>query len=249
MIFGNNHPAISFLLLLAVADDGIGLAIIAIFYPDPLFPVEPLWLLLTLAGMLIAHALRTQRISSYWPYILTGGVLSWAGLFKAHLHPALALVFIIPFLPHAMVERKHLFEEDIGDHATIARFEHEWKTIVDFGLFLFGLANAGVGFSQIGTATWLVLLSLLTGKTAGIFALGSIAVMLGFPMPVGMQKKELLVVGIIAGFGFTVALFVAGVAFIDPVHQGAAKMGAMLSCVASLIAVMAAKVLKIKKAR
>jgi NhaA family Na+:H+ antiporter len=249
LIFGNHHPAISFLLLLAVADDGIGLAIIALFYPDPRFPVEPLWLLLTLAGMLIAHALRTQRIRSYWPYIIMGGILSWSGLFKAHLHPALALVFIIPFLPHAMAETKHLFEEDCTDCSTIAQFEHEWKIIVDFGLFLFGLVNAGVGFSQVGTATWLVLLSLIAGKTAGIFALGSIAVRLGFPMPRGMQLKELLVVGIIAGFGFTVALFVAGVAFIDPVHQGAAKMGAMLSCLAALIAVMAAKLLKIQKAR
>jgi NhaA family Na+:H+ antiporter len=247
LIFGNNHPAISFLLLLAVADDGIGLAIIALFYPDPRFPVDPQWLLLTLAGMLIAYALRTQRIRSYWPYILMGGILSWAGLFKAHLHPALALVFIIPFLPHAMIETKHFFEEDCTDCSTIARFEHEWKLIVDFGLFFFGLANAGVGFSQVGMATWLVLLSLLAGKTAGIFAFGSIAVRLGFPMPQGMQKKELLVVGIISGFGFTVALFVAGVAFIDPVHQGAAKMGAMLSCVAGLIAVMIAKLLKIRK--
>ena len=129
----------------------------------------------------------------------------------------------------------------------MAQFEHEWKIIVDFGLFMFGLANAGVTFAQVGTATWLVLLSLIAGKTAGIFAFGSIAVRLGFPMPQGMQMKELLVVGIIAGFGFTVALFVAGVAFIDPVHQGAAKMGAMLSCLAALIAVIAAKLLKIKK--
>ena len=120
MVFGNNHPAISFLLLLAVVDDGIGLVIIALFYPDPRFPVELLWLLLTLAGMLIAYVLRTQRIRSYWPYILSGGVLSWAGLFKAHLHPALALVFIIPFLPHAVAETKHLFEEDRTDLSTIA---------------------------------------------------------------------------------------------------------------------------------
>jgi Na+:H+ antiporter, NhaA family len=247
LIFGNNHPAISFLLLLAVADDSIGLAIIALFYPDPRFPVVPFWLLLTLGGMLIAYALKKQRIRSYWPYILMGGILSWVGLFKAHLHPALALVFIIPFLPHAVVETKHLFEEDCTDCSTIARFEHEWKILVDFGLFFFGLANAGVGFSQVGTATWLVLFSLVAGKTAGIFAFGSIAVRLGFPMPRGMQKKELLVVGIISGIGFTVALFVAGVAFIDPVHQDAAKMGAMLSCVAGLIAVMAAKLLKIKK--
>lgn len=247
MLFGNNHPAVAFLVLLAVADDGIGLAIIAIFYPNPLLPVEPLWLFLTLAGMAVAYLLRQGRIKSYWPYILIGGGLSWAGLFQAHLHPALALVFIIPFLPHRGFEEKHMFEEDTADRSTIAQYEHEWKIIVDFGLFMFGLANAGVAFSQVDTATWLVLAALLVGKTAGIFSLGYLAYKLGFPLPQGMQKKELVVVGIIAGFGFTVALFVAGEAFINPAHQGAAKMGAMLSCSSALIAVIAAKLLKIRR--
>ena len=247
MLFGNNHPAISFLVLLAVADDGIGLAIIAIFYPNPLLPVEPLWLFLTLAGMAVAYLLRRGRVKSYWPYILIGGGLSWAGLFQAHLHPALALVFIIPFLPHAPFETKHMFEDNPADHSTGALFEHEWKVIVDFGLFLFGFANAGVEFSSVGTATWLVLAALLVGKTAGIFSLGYLAYKLGFPLPQGMQKKELAVVGIIAGFGFTVALFIAGEAFVDPAHQGAAKMGAMLSCSSALSAVIAAKLLKIKR--
>jgi len=247
MLFGNNHPAVAFLVLLAVADDGIGLAIIAIFYPNPLLPVKPLWLFLTLAGMTAAYLLRRGRVKSYWPYILVGGGLSWAGLFQAHLHPALALVFIIPFLPHRGFEEKHMFEEDTADRSTIAQYEHEWKIIVDFGLFMFGLANAGVAFSQVDTPTWLVLAALLVGKTAGIFSLGYLAYKLGFPLPQGMQKKELVVVGIIAGFGFTVALFVAGEAFINPAHQGAAKMGAMLSCSSALIAVIVAKLLKIKR--
>jgi len=248
MVFGGKHPAISFLLLLAVADDGIGLAIIAVFYPNPLLPVEPHWLLLTLAGMAAAFFLRSRRVRSYWPYVLLGGSLSWLGLFRAHLHPALALVFIIPFLPHAAFEDKHLFEEDEADRSTIARFEHEWKVIVDFGLFMFGLANAGVEFSGIGTATWLVVAALLVGKGAGIFALGSLAEMLGFPLPDGMGKKELFVAGLIAGFGFTVALFVAGEAFVDPLHQGAAKMGAMLSCGAAVIGLLAGRFFRIKRA-
>ncbi|TAL23544.1 MAG: sodium:proton antiporter [Nitrospirae bacterium] len=247
MVFGSNHPAISFLLLLAVADDGIGLAIIAVFYPNPTLPVEPLWLILTLAGMLAAYGLRKMRVRSYWPYVLFGGGLSWGGLFNAHLHPALALVFIIPFLPHAKMEKKHIFEEDLADRSAIAMFEHEWKIIVDFGLFMFGLANAGVEFSRIGTATWLVVAALLAGKTIGIFSLGVIAEKLGFPLPHNMKRKELFVAGIIGGFGFTVALFVAGEAFIEPALQGAAKMGAMLSCLSALLALIAARVLKIKK--
>jgi len=247
MIFGSNHPAISFLLLLAVADDGIGLAIIAVFYPDPNFPVEPVWLVLTLCGMLAAYGLRKMRAGSYWPYLLIGGGLSWMGLFKSHLHPALALVFIIPFLPHRKKEKLHMFEEDMADRSTIARFEHEWKIIVDFGLFMFGLANAGVEFSRIGTPTWLVVSALMMGKTIGIFSLGVIAEKLGFPLPHKVRKKELFVVGIVSGIGFTVALFVAGVAFAEPVIQSAAKMGAMLSCLSALVAIVAGRALKIKK--
>jgi Na+:H+ antiporter, NhaA family len=248
MVFGRDHPAVSFLVLLAVADDGIGLAIIAIFYPDPLLPVKPVWLLLTLAGMGTAFFIRKGRVGSYWPYVLVAGGLSWVGLYSANLHPALALVFIVPFMPHASFERKHMFDEDTDDPSTISRFEREWKIIVDFGLFMFGLANAGVEFSSVGTATWLVLAALLIGKTGGIFSLGYLAHRLGFPLPHGMQKKELLVVGIIGGFGFTVALFVAGEAFIDPAHRGAAKMGAMLSCTSALIAMIAARLLKVRRA-
>ena len=247
MVFGSNHPAISFLLLLAVADDGIGLAIIAVFYPDPSLPVEPLWLVLTLIGMVISYGLRKLRIRSYWPYVLFGGGFSWEGLFESHLHPALALILIIPFLPHAKAERLHVFEEDPADRSAIAQFEHEWKIIVDFGLFMFGLANAGVEFSRIGTATWLVVTALLAGKTIGIFTLGVIAEKIGFPMPHNVRKKELFVVGIIGGFGFTVALFVAGEAFIEPTLQGAAKMGAMLSCLSALVALIAGRALKIRK--
>ena len=145
------------------------------------------------------------------------------------------------------MEKKHFFEEDIEDRTPLSQYEHDWKVIVDFGLFMFGLANAGVAFSAFGTATWLVLVSLLAGKSVGVFTFGNIAKMLGFPLPTGMSGKDLLMAGVIAGIGFTVALFVAGEAFTDPVIQGAAKMGAMLSFVAAIIAVPLGKILRIRK--
>ncbi len=247
MVFGASHPAVSFLLLVAVADDAVGLAIIAVFYPDPNLPIEPLWLSLTALAMLLAFAFRSRRVLTYWPYVLFGGGLSWTGLFMAHLHPALALVFIIPFIPHAIREKKHLFEEDLRDLTPLSQYEHDWKVIVDFGLFMFGLANAGVAFSAFGTATWLVLVALLAGKSVGVFTFGFIAEKLGFPLPEGMRKNDLLMAGLIAGIGFTVALFVAGEAFTDPEIQGAAKMGAMLSFGAAIIAKPLGKILGIGK--
>jgi NhaA family Na+:H+ antiporter len=247
LIFGANHPVIAFLLLFAIVDDAVGLVIIALFYPDPRFPVAPFWLLLTAAGMGIALLLRRRQVNNYWPYLLGGGVPCWAGLFNAHLHPALALVFIVPFLPHPPTETLHLFEEDPEDYSALSRFENEWKLFVDFGLFMFGLANAGVELSAVGTATWLVLGALLFGKMIGIFAMGIFGEKLGFPLPQGMRRKHLLVAGLIAGIGFTVALFIAGEAFTDPAVQGAAKMGAMLSIAVFPIAWGAARLLGIRE--
>jgi len=243
MVFGSAHPAVSFLLLLAVADDAIGLAIIALFYPDPLHPVVPVWLLLTLGGMAAAYCLRRMEVRGYWPYITLGGGLSWAGLYLAHLHPALALVFIVPFLPHATRESKHLFEEDPADYSTLSRFEQEWKVVVDIGLFIFGLANGGVEFTNTGTVTWLVLASLLIGKTGGIFAFGCLAGMVGFKLPDGVKKRDLLVIGVVAGTGFTVAIFVAGQAFVDHAVMDAAKMGAMFSAISVLIGILLGRLL------
>src|SRR6185369_1020042 len=139
-----------------------------------------------------AYLLRRNNIQSYWPYLVLGGGPSWFGLVKAHLHPALALAFIIPFLPHPPIETKHLFDEDSRDLSPLARFEHEWKVVVDFGLFMFGLANAGVRFVSIGTATWLVLASLAIGKTGGIFSMGWLGHKLGHTLPAKVGNKELL---------------------------------------------------------
>ena len=237
-IFGSHHPAISFLLLLAIADDALGLAIIAIFYGDPVNPAQPLWLLCTGAAMGLCYFFRYRGVMSYWPYVLAGGSLSWFGLFQGHLHPALALVFVIPFLPHPPREREHFFDVDPKDLSPLSRFEHDWKLFVDLGLFMFGLVNGGVAFEQLGSATWLVFISLLVGKTAGISLFGALGQRLGFPLPAGMGLRELVATGMIAGIGFTVALFVAGEAFTDPALAGGAKMGAMLSVFAFIPAAL-----------
>jgi len=247
LIFGNSHPAIAFLLLLAIVDDAIGLAIIAIFYPDPSMAKEPLWLLLIGCGMLASWTMRRKRMSNYWPYVIAGGGVSWTGLYLAGFHPALALVPIVPFLPHPPRERKHLFEQDPHDISTLSAFEHEWKVIVDFGLFMFGLANAGVHLTSIGTETWLVFLGLLFGKWIGIFTCSFLGVKCGFNLPERMDFKDLAIVGLVSGIGFTVSLFIADQAFVDPVLKEEAKMGALLSIGIALIAIIAAKLLAIKK--
>ena len=262
LVFGNGHPAVNFLLLLAVADDAIGLGIIAVFYSDPEHPVNPQWLLLTLGGMAAAFGMRRLHVS-HWPwYIIIGGGLSWVGLLKASIEPALALVVIVPFLPDPRVALGLFVEETDGDPATqrtphadyalihhqspLDQFEHQLKLLVDLGLFFFAFANAGVAFGSINAVTFMVLLSLIAGKTVGVSAFSLVGSRLGFPLPTGMQAKHLVVAGLISGLGLTVALFVAGKAFTGPPFQDPAKMGAVLSGGVALLALAAGAALRVK---
>lgn len=239
-LFGARHPAVSFLLLLAVADDAIGLGIIAIGYPDPAHPTQWGNLVWCLPGMAFAYGLRLADVQNWVPYILVGGALCWWGLYSAHLHPALALVFIVPFLPGPKHDLGLYVDEDDGDiphhHSPLENFEHSLKLFVDFGLFFFALVNAGVSFGEINGLSWLIVTALILGKVVGIVGLSSLAVKLGFPLPAGMTFKHLLVTSCVAGLGLTVALFVCGQAFVDPSLQAAAKMGAVFSVAAAGIA-------------
>lgn len=266
VVFGPMHPAVNFLLLLAVVDDAIGLGIIAVFYPDPLHPVQPLWLLLVVGGMAAAFAIRRFRVRWWQAYIVIGGALSWIGLAKAGVEPALALAPIVPFLPH----RGHaapLFQEEaqiiaVPDernpegprtqvefygHSVLDQFEHQLKLFVDFGLFFFAFANAGVPLTSIGWVTMMVLVSLIVGKGIGVALFSWAASLCGFPLPKGMGVRHLVVVGVIAGLGLTVALFVAGKAFPgDSPFQDPGKMGAVFSIGAALVAYIIGTALRVK---
>ena len=258
LVFGPLHPAVSFLLLLAVVDDAIGLGIIAVFYPDPELPVQPAWLLLTVGGMAASYCLRRMRVTSWQIYVLIGGVMSWVGLAKAAIEPALALVVIIPFLPgphdDSEVRPEHGSDEDTPlstvsrthGHSPLERFEHQLKLFVDMGLFFFAFANAGVPFGTINQVTLIVLVSLIFGKTLGVSGFSLLAVRLGFPLPRGMGVRHLVLVGLISGIGLTVALFLAGKAFAGPPFQDPAKMGAVLSGLVGLVAIGAGAIVKVK---
>lgn len=243
-VFGKGHPAVSFLLLLAIADDAIGLGIIAIFYPDPAHPVQPMYLGLVAAGMALAYLFRIRGVRSFWPYVLAAGALSWAGLFAAGVHPALALVFIVPFMPHADHDEGLFAEREYSAPDTLNRFQHSFELPVDLGLFAFGLANAGVVFGAVGNATWAVLAALVVGKTVGIAGMALLGHALGFKLPDGVGIGAVTIVGLIAGIGLTVALFVAGVAYTDPGLVAAAKMGALLSVVAAPAAILLGRLRK-----
>jgi NhaA family Na+:H+ antiporter len=213
MIFGYKHPTTKFLLALAVLDDLIGMIIIAVFYSESIH-VE--WLSLVALGMALCALFRwVVKVDNHWPYLLVGIPLSWLGLHYTGVHAALALVPIVPFMPHERRDVGMFAEEDQPRHATDALnlFEHQFKPFVDVGLFFFGLTNAGVPFSAIGKETWITVAAIFVGKTFGIYLFTVIGRLFRLGLPAGMKMKEAFVMGNVAAIGFTVALFVTDVAF------------------------------------
>lgn len=244
LIFGAKHPAIPFLLLLAIADDALGLAILAIFYPTGTLRLMELVALLG-GAVGLAFWLRSRVRRSFCPYILVPGVVSWLAFFRGGLHPA--LVPIIPFLPRARRDRG-LFVEGHG-HDPLTRFEPWWTAPVQVVLLFFGLVNAGVPVSHTGAGTWIVLASILVGKPLGILLSTALGAAFGLHWPTGVSWRDLIVVGLAAAIGFTVALFFATAAFPVGPLLDEAKMGALLSFAAAGLALGAAYVCRVGRTR
>ncbi|MCY3982433.1 MAG: Na+/H+ antiporter NhaA [Roseovarius sp.] len=264
IIFGAGHPAVGFLLLLAIVDDACGLIILAVFYPRGDLAVE--WLLLSLVAAIAVYLVfnlgprmldrgKSQMPSStwvrkhlsFWPYLIAGAA-SWYAFHRAGIHPALGLLPIIPAIPHADIDFGIFAGEETARHDLLNDMEHNLKYPVEFILLSFGLMNAGVEFSAVGAATTLVLAGLLVGKPLGIWLFGVFAEKaLNLGLPDGMKQSDLFLVGCIAAIGFTVSLFIATVAFPPGDIQDAAKMGALLSFGAAGMALVAARIFKPNK--
>lgn len=264
LVFGAGHPAIRFLLLLAIADDAGGLLILAVFYPTG--DLAPFWLLLSLGAAVGVYLLfnrlprrldrhrqdrpnstLVRRALGFWPY-LGAGALSWYGFQQAGIHPALGLLPIVPTIPHADVSFGIFAEAEGYLDDLLNAIQHGLKGPVEFILFAFALVNAGVELSTMGDATWLVLAGLMIGKPVGILLMGWLAARpMGLGLPEGMRISDLFVMGCVAAIGFTVALFVAGVAFPPGVVQDAAKMGALMSFGAAIIALIMGRVFRVVK--
>jgi NhaA family Na+:H+ antiporter len=244
LIFPSTHPAIPFLLLLAIADDALGLIILAIFYPSGVISPGTFALFMGPA-LVVGWGLRRFRVRSFWPYVLGAGSLSWTALYLGGFHPALALVPIVPFLPPtagheqeaseaAHTVQHHDGAASHGPLSTLEAFEQWWLVPVQFILFFFGLVNAGVPLGAVGLPTAAVLAGLFFGKPIGIYLFTVASVKVGFERAHGLTDRALVVLGLVAGIGFTVALFFTTAAFPgggDVLVE--VKMGALASFVAA----------------
>jgi NhaA family Na+:H+ antiporter len=157
----------------------------------------------------------------------------------------LASLKIATAAPDVQVKSAELMmiEEKLEDvEAPLDRFVHLWHPYVAFGVMpLFALVNSGVAVGTIGWAELTgpvalgTMLGLVLGKMIGVFAFTMAVVTLGWaPMPASASPLKLLGVSTVAGIGFTVALFIAALAFPgDPARLDQAKLGILLGSAAA----------------
>jgi NhaA family Na+:H+ antiporter len=241
----HRHAAAPFVLLLALASNALAfLAIAPAFLPGGARAGGSAVLMAAAIGL--AVWLRRQRVRQFWPYIWMCGGLSWLALYVNGWHPALALVPIVPFMPHTRRSLENLFTDEANDGGTTPRhFEHVWRHHVHVALLLFGLVNAGVVLSDYGTGTWAILWASLAGRTAGILAATAAAVWLGLRLPAHVRGRELIVIALAASVGFTFTLFLATTLYPAGPLLAELKLGALFTGLGALLAFAAARLLHV----
>jgi NhaA family Na+:H+ antiporter len=236
------HPVIPFLLLLAIATDTLGFVAIAMF--DPTREMRPVGGALIMAVAIgVAFALRRAHVKSFWPYLITAGSVSWYALYWSGLHPALALVPIMPFLPHAARDPGFFVDARPTAHDALSQFEIFWRYPVQVTLFFFGLVNAGVPLRALEPGTWGLMIAAIFGKPIGTLLGAGAALATGLHLPHKVGWRELVVVGLVAAISFSVGLFFCAALLPPGQLHTEASMGVLLTLVAAPLAIVTARVL------
>ena len=208
-IFGSRVPLSLkvFLLALAIFDDLAAVVIIAVFYSQDLSSTA---LLLAGTALLLAVAMNRANVTRTSGYILLGFVL-WLAVLKSGVHATLAGVLIALCIPM----------RDQDGHSPLQSLEHDLHAPVAFVILpVFAFANAGLALGDISwiditnPVTFGIILGLLLGKPVGILLFVGLSVVSGFAtLPKDVNWSQLLGAAFACGIGFTMSLFIAGLAF------------------------------------
>jgi NhaA family Na+:H+ antiporter len=217
------------LLALAVIDDVGAILVIAIFYSSEL---RPLGFAVLAAGLAAVLLLRATGVGRTWLYV-PAGALCWAGAYLAGVHPTLAGVAIGLLTP---VEPWPNPESDGPASSPAERIQHALHDWVAFGAMpLFAFANSGVslGSAEFSGDSLLafvgIFAGLVLGKPIGVLAACWVATRLRIALlPRGTGWKQLTLVGVVAGIGFTMSIFIAELAFGRGVMLETAKIAILL---------------------
>jgi NhaA family Na+:H+ antiporter len=244
IIFRSRHPIIPFLLLLGIASNALGILAMALASPATDVRLVSGALILAVA-IGIAATLRRSRVKSFWPYLIAAGSLSWYAFYWSGVHPALALVPIVPFLPHAARDPGFLVDARPDAKDALSRFEIFWRYPAQVALFFFGLVNAGVPIGALEAGTWGLPIAVIAGKPVGILLGAGVAMLAGLHLPARVAWRELIVGGFIAAIGFSVGLFFCTALLAPGQLRSEISMGVLMSLAGAPLAILAARALRV----
>lgn len=215
-----------FLTAVAVLDDLGAILIIAIFYTAELnLPA----LAVAVAGLGILIACNRLNVTKLWPYLLVGAGV-WAAVLQSGIHATLAGVAVAMTVPMTK---------------PLERLEHALQPWIAFAVVpLFGFLNAGVSFAgvspviAVGTVPLGIGAGLFIGKQVGIFGACRLMIATGFAqLPHGTSWRQLYGVALLCGIGFTMSLFIGGLAFGEgSAREDAVKIGVFAGSLLSALA-------------
>ena len=220
-----------FLLALAVIDDIVAILIIALVYSDGILIN---WLISGAAVVVFIYLLRRFDIKSTAVYIFFGIIL-WFTLYKTGVHPTLAGVILGLMTPNTP-------KVESGSESVIEWLEDRFHPASAFFVVpLFAFANTGVAISldtlelsSTSLVAWGIFLGLVVGKPLGILFSTVLANRFKIAdMPEGASKSMITATGSAAGIGFTVAIFIAQIAFDDRQTQDIAVIAVIVASVVS----------------
>ena len=242
-LLGSRAPPSLKILLTAIAviDDLVAVAIIAIFYTADLSLVP---LGIAAVGLVALIALNRSGVRNLWIYSAIGiGV--WIAVLMSGVHATLAGVAVALTIPLSQpgpsgqasgpgdMEVQQLSHR--ADPSPLHRLEHGLHPWIAFGVIpLFGFFNAGValggmpGDALVSRLPLGIALGLVVGKQIGIFGAILAAVRTGLaPLPDGANWAHIYGLSLLCGIGFTMSLFIGGLAFFDPDLQDLVRIGVL----------------------
>ena len=231
-LLGNRVPASLrlFLLTVAIVDDIGAVLVIAVFYTPT---IKLMWLIAAMGVFAVMIGLNRARVSSFTPYIVLSIVL-WYCVLHTGVHATIAGVLAALTIP---LHRK-------DGNSMLEKLEHglaPWSAYLVVPVF--GFANAGVSLKGMGAEALLdplpyaIAAGLVVGKQVGIFSTVFLLDKTGIAKrPEGASWPEIWGISILCGIGFTMSLFIGGLAFPDqPLFVEEAKIGILTGSAISAI--------------
>jgi NhaA family Na+:H+ antiporter len=230
----------SFLLALAVIDDIGAILIIAIVYSTG---IKFSWLAAAAIALVLIAVLKKARVSSLLVYCLVAFTV-WFSLYKTGIHPTLAGVILGLMTPNIPRKESGLEDSEDGTVSVIEWLEHKFHPISTFFVVpIFAFSNTGVVITTESIKgalqsliAWGIFLGLVIGKPLGILFVSIAAKRSKLAdYPEGATNSSILATGSSAGIGFTVAIFIANLAFEDAQTQDIAVLAVIVASVVSAL--------------